>query len=105
MRAILDSLLRDSYGYIAGCILAAIAGFFGRKIRQKGAKMLEGKEVEVPIGNFGSASLDINDKLEVEVSVSAKIDLLAELHKLAEKTGTKLDDAVVDAISKLVGKA
>lgn len=67
--------------------------------------MLEGKEVDVALGSIGHASLDINDKLEVEVAVSAKIDLLAELHKLAEKSGTKLDDVVVQAIEKLLGKA
>lgn len=67
--------------------------------------MLEGKEVDVEIGKIGHASLDVNDKLEVEVAVSAKIDLLAELHKLAEKSGTKLDDVVVAALEKLVGKA
>lgn len=67
-------------------------------------KMLEGKEVDVALGSVGRASVDINDKGEVEISVSAKIDLLGELHKLAAKSGTKLDDVVVAAIEKLLGR-
>lgn len=66
--------------------------------------VLDGKEVEGKIGNVGAYSVDINDKGEVEVAVSAKIDLLAEIEKLAAKSGTKIDDAVVGFLKKLLGK-
>lgn len=66
--------------------------------------MLEGKELEGNIGNFGSYYLDANDKGVVEAGVALKIDLLEQLAKLAKKTGTEVDDVVVKGLMKLFGK-
>lgn len=66
--------------------------------------MLEGKEVEAKLGEFGTAFVDVNDKGVVEIGLSAKIDLLAELHKLAAKTATTLDDSFLNTLDKLLGK-
>lgn len=67
--------------------------------------MLEGKELEYKIGDFGSASLDLSDKGIVELSVGVKIDLVAEIEKLAAKTATPIDDSIAAFLKKLVGKA
>lgn len=66
--------------------------------------MLEGKEIDVALGSIGHASVDIDGKGVLEVAVSAKIDLFAEIEKLAAKSGTKLDDAVVSALKGLLGR-
>lgn len=66
--------------------------------------MLEGKELEVKIGDYGSASVDLSDKGMLEASVSLKIDLIAELKKLAAKTGTQLDDQFLAYVEKLMGR-
>jgi len=66
--------------------------------------MLEGKEVDVAIGKIGHLSLDINDKLEVELAVSAKVDLYSEIVKLTKKTGTPVDDAAAAFLGKIFGR-
>jgi hypothetical protein len=66
--------------------------------------MLEGKELEKNIGKYGQVSVDVTPRGEVEVAVAAKIDLLAELAKLAKKTGTEIDDVVVKGLMKLFGR-
>jgi len=66
--------------------------------------MLEGKELEGKIGSIGSYSVDISDTGMLAASVGLNIDLLAELAKLAKKTGTKIDDTVVQALMKLFGR-
>lgn len=66
--------------------------------------VLEGKELEGKIGEIGGYSVDVNADGVLEVGVSVKIDLLAEVEKLAAKSGTKVDDAVVDFLKKLLGK-
>lgn len=69
--------------------------------------MLEGKEVEGKIGaegQYGSYEVDVNDKGEVVAKVEVKIDLLAEIEKLAAKTATPIDDAAIAWIKKLLGK-
>lgn len=105
LREWLAGVLRDSLGYAIWLVVAAILGFFGRKLKTKGVEMLEGKEVEIPIGSIGKASVDLNDKGELEVAVSAKVDIVAELEKLALKTETKLDDAFIATLKKLTGRA
>lgn len=62
--------------------------------------MLEGKEFEHKIGDFGSASVDVKDDGTVEVAVALKVDLLAELEKLAAKTAWPIDDTAVAALKK-----
>lgn len=59
---------------------------------------LEGKELDVKLGEYGSAFVDVNDNLEVEVGLSAKVDIVKELEKLAAKTKTPYDDKAVAAI-------
>ena len=66
--------------------------------------MLEGKEVDIAIGSIGHASVDLDDKGNVEVAVSAKVDLIAFCEEQAKKTGTQLDDAFVATLKKLVGR-
>lgn len=57
---------------------------------------------EVALGEYGQVSAELTPKAEVIVSVGLKIDLLGELQKLAAKTATPMDDAVVAWIKKLV---
>lgn len=64
--------------------------------------MLEGKELEGKIGNVGEYFVDANDKGEIEIGVSVKIDLLAEIKKLAAKSQTPIDDAAIAWIEKLI---
>ena len=64
--------------------------------------LLDGKELVQKLGEFGEVSLDVNEKLEVVVSLQAKIDLLAEIKKLADKTATPYDNAAIAWIEKLI---
>lgn len=66
--------------------------------------MLEGKEVDVKIGEYGSASVDLNAKGEVEIAVAIKVDLVAEAKKLAAKSATPIDDQAIAWLEKLMGK-
>ena len=68
----------------------------------EGGDMLEGKEVEVQIGRFGSAAVDVRSDLKVVASVSFEVDLIAEVKKLCEKTQTPIDDAAIAWLEKLV---
>jgi len=67
--------------------------------------MLEGKEFEKQIGEFGHMSLDILPDAKVEIELGLKIDLIDIIKKLALKTETKLDDQVIEFLEKLVKKA
>ncbi len=103
-----DWLVRTLQHYafdIAWVIVLCLLTALGRGLKSKGVKMLEGKEVEGKIGEFGGYSVDVDDKGMIEVAVGVKLDILAELEKIAAKTGTKIDDAVVDALKKLLGRA
>lgn len=64
--------------------------------------MLEGKEVEVALGKYGSASVDVTPDLKLVVAVQAQIDLLGELKKLAADTKTTLDDSFLATVEKLL---
>jgi hypothetical protein len=64
--------------------------------------MLEGKELETKIGEFGSAFVDVNDSLVLEIGLSAKVDLVAELKKIAAKTSTPVDDVAIAWIEKVL---
>lgn len=66
--------------------------------------MLEGKELEYKIGEYGSASVDVNDSLEVEVAVGIKVSLIVELKKLAAKTNTQLDDQFLGVVEGMLEK-
>ena len=66
--------------------------------------MLEGKELEGKIGEYGEYSVDVNGKGEVEVAMNVKLDLFGEIEKLAAQTETKLDDSFVATLKKLLGR-
>lgn len=67
--------------------------------------MLQGKELEVKLGEYGSASVDVTPELKLKISIGAEVDIVAELHKLAAKTSTPVDDTVVAFLEKLVAGA
>lgn len=66
--------------------------------------MLEGKELETKIGEFGAVSFDITDKGMLKISAEIQIDLVAEAKKLAAKTATPIDDAAIAWLEKISGK-
>lgn len=66
--------------------------------------MLEGKEVEKKLGEYGSVSLDVTPDLKVLASIEVHIDLIKEIEKLAAKTATPLDDQAMAWIKLLVSK-
>ena len=63
------------------------------------------QKAEGKIGSIGVWSEEVTDKGTVKVSIGVEIDLIAELEKLAAKTATPIDDAVLvwvkDALLKL----
>lgn len=80
--------------------------------------MLEGKEVDVKLGEVGSASVDVDKNGKVVVSIvaakelegiklksenSAEIELFVILEKVAAKTEAKWDDAVVAQVKAILG--
>jgi len=64
--------------------------------------MLEGKEFEKQLGEYGSAYVDVKPNGELEISLVAKISLIGELKKLALKSDNKLDDAAIAWIEMLL---
>lgn len=66
--------------------------------------MLEGKEVEGKIGEFGGYSVDLQKDGKLVVAVEARIDLIAELEKLAAKTSTPMDDVVIAWVKSALAK-
>lgn len=66
--------------------------------------MLDGNELEGSIGNIGNYKVDVQPDGHIEVSVGIKVDILNEIEKLAAKTGTKIDDSVVEFLKKLMGR-
>ena len=66
--------------------------------------MLEGKELDKKLGEYGSVFVDVNDKLVVEVGVAAKVDLYGELKKVADKSGNKIFIGLVGLIGGFIGK-
>jgi hypothetical protein len=66
--------------------------------------MLEGKELDKKLGEYGSAFVDINDQLMLEIGVSAKVDILAEAEKLALKSGNSLAVKAVEILNGLLKK-
>ena len=66
--------------------------------------MLEGKEIEGTIGDYGGYFVDASAEGYVEVGLTAKVDVIAELRKLAQKTSNSLDDKAVDYIEGLLRK-
>lgn len=67
--------------------------------------MLEGKEYEKQLGDYGSVSVDVTDKGIIEVALTAKVDIIAELEKIAVKTKNPIDDKVVAYLKEYLAKA
>lgn len=67
--------------------------------------MLEGKELEKKIGEYGAASIDVTPELKVKVEVAIEVDLIAEAKKLAEKTSTPIDNTAIEWLEKIVKAA
>ena len=67
--------------------------------------MLEGKELEKKIGEYGVASIDVTPELKVKVEVAIEVDLIAEAKKLAEKTETPIDNTAIEWLEKIVKAA
>lgn len=67
--------------------------------------MLEGKELEKKIGEYGAASIDVTPELKVKVEVAIEVDLIAEAKKLAEKTETPIDNTAIEWLEKIVKAA
>lgn len=65
-------------------------------------KLLEGKEFEQKIGDYGTASVDVTPELKVKVELAVEVDLIAEAKKLAAKTGTPVDDKAIEWLEKIV---
>lgn len=63
--------------------------------------MLEGKEFDKQLGEYGHVSLDITPQLKIKVDVGVQVDLVAELKKYAAKTNTPIDDTVAAWLEKL----
>lgn len=66
--------------------------------------MFEGKEIEGKIGDIGDYLLDVDDKGFVTAAVGVKIDLIAQLEKIAAKTNNKIDDTVLAYLKKFLGR-
>lgn len=66
--------------------------------------MFEGKEVSGKIGEYGGYGLDLQPDGILVASVELKIDLIAELEKLAAKTSTKIDDAAMAWVKGMLGR-
>lgn len=64
--------------------------------------MLDGKEVDVPIGKYGHASLDIDDSGNVDIAIGVKINIIEAAKGLAAQTKTPLDDQAIAWLEKLV---
>jgi hypothetical protein len=64
--------------------------------------MLEGKEIQGNLGAYGEYSADLDSKGTITVAVGLKLDLVAELKKLAAKTDTPVDDAAIAWVEKVL---
>lgn len=65
---------------------------------------LDGKEFERRFGEYGGVAVDLRPDLTLEVALLAQVDIRKELHKLAAKTGTKLDDMFLNTLDALLPK-
>lgn len=62
--------------------------------------MLEGKEFDKMLGQYGEVSVDLDDKGVLAIAIGLKVDLLVELEKLAQKSGK---DWLVKGVDMLKG--
>ena len=64
--------------------------------------MLEDTEFKKEMGQVGEVTVDVTPELVLEVKAGVKVDLLAELKKLADKTQTPYDNMAFEWIEKLL---
>ena len=77
--------------------------------------MLDGNEVEQPIGKSGKAVVDVSPFGVVKASInwseggvtagaSVEVDVVDILEKLAAKSDNKIDDAIVAVVKNALGR-
>ncbi len=66
--------------------------------------MLEGKEIQTNIGEYGRASVDVTPDLKIRIEVAVEFDLVAEAKKIALKTGTPVDDTAIAWLEAVMAK-
>ena len=64
--------------------------------------MLEGKEFEKKLGEYGAVSIDVTSDLKVKVSLDATFDLITLLKEMAKKTNTPLDDKAIEWVESVI---
>lgn len=66
--------------------------------------MLEGKEVEGKLGEYGEYSVDLDDKGNVEIAIAAKykVNLVEVAKAAAAKTKTPVDDNAIAWLEKIM---
>jgi hypothetical protein len=66
--------------------------------------MLEGRELEGKIGEYGSYFFDIDDRLDVHASVTIRVDLVNELRKRTAYFNNALVQRAINMIARFTGK-
>lgn len=64
--------------------------------------MLDGVELKKEIGQVGELTVDVTSDLILDVKAGVKIDILAELKKLADKTATPHDNMALEWVEKIL---
>lgn len=83
-------------------ILVLTAVFYVGRWLSKGKRMLEGKEFEQKLGEYGTASVDVTPELKLKLEVGIEVDLVGEVKKIAAKTATPIDDQAIAWIEGVV---
>ena len=65
---------------------------------------MEVQKHEGKIGSVGTWSESVSEKGVIKLMVGVEIDLIAELKKLAEKTSTPIDDAIIAWVEGALAK-
>jgi hypothetical protein len=64
--------------------------------------MFKGKEFLGQVGNIGLVSCEVTDQLKVRLALTAEVNLIDELKRLAAKTKTPIDDKAIAWLEKIV---
>lgn len=59
-------------------------------------------EFKKEIGQVGEITVDVTNDLVLEVKAGVKIDIIAELKKLADKTATPHDNVALEWVEKIL---
>jgi hypothetical protein len=65
--------------------------------------ILEGKELEGKIGEYGAYSVDINEKLVLQADIRLTVDVLKEIEKAVQKSNSDTLKKIFGAISGFFG--